>query len=104
MKQIKELVENIRDEISGAEKYAKAATQYKDTERMLAETYAKMADAELGHVDVLHSQVVRIIREYKEQSKSEAPASMQAVWDWEHEHMIDSISRIKQLLSMYRAS
>ena len=59
MKQIKCLVKDIRDEMEGAEHYAKLAVQYKDTDRTLADTYAKMSEAELGHVDLLHSQAVR---------------------------------------------
>lgn len=32
---------------------------------------------------------------------AEVPAGMQAVWDWEHSHMMEHISRIKVLLEMY---
>ena len=47
MKQIKCLVKDIRDEMEGAEHYAKLAVHTKTTDRTLADTYAKMSEAEL---------------------------------------------------------
>lgn len=104
MKLIKTIVEDIKEETSGAEHYAKLATQYKDEDKALAENYAKMAEAELGHVNALHAQVVRIIKDWKATSGKEVPAAMQAVWDWEHEQMVDKVTGIKMLLSMYRGN
>lgn len=101
MKIIKHIVEDIREEMEGAEHYAKMATQYKEENRALADNYAKMADAELGHVTSLHDQAVRLIKEKKD-SGVEIPVSMQAVWDWEHGKMVDTVTRIKTMLNMYR--
>lgn len=101
MKVIKQLVGDIREEMEGAEHYAKLATKYKIDDRALADNYAKMAEAELGHVDSLHAQAVRLIKEQKA-SGVETPAAMQAVWDWEHEKMVDTVTRIKTMLNMYK--
>lgn len=101
MKKIKCLVEDIGEELESAEHYAKLALQYKQDDKVLAESYAKMAEAELGHVDALHAQAARLIKEQKA-AGTQAPASMQAVWDWEHEKMVDHVARIKTMLSMYR--
>lgn len=101
MKQIKELAEHIRDELDGSETYAKLATLYKESDRSLAETYATMANQELSHVDALHAQAVRLIRAQQSAGR-EAPPSMQAVWDWEHERMTDHVAKIKMLLEQYR--
>lgn len=103
MKIIKNLVEDIREELEGAEHYAKLATQYKDEDRELADVYAKLANVELEHVDALHGQAVRMIKAQKA-SGVETPASMQAVWDWEHGKMVDTTARIKTMLSMYRGA
>lgn len=62
MKLIKCLVEDIEEELEGAEHYIKA----------------------------------------QKASGYEAPASMQAVWDWEHDKMVDTTARVKTMLSMYR--
>lgn len=104
MKIIKCLIEQIEDETEGAEEYAKKATEYKDEDRELADVYAKLANTELDHVDALHGQVVRIIKEWRSKTGEEPPAAMQAVWDWEHGKMIDTVARIKTMLSMYRGA
>lgn len=101
MKQIKCLAKDIREELEGAEHYAKLSVQYKDTDKALADTYAKMSEAELGHVDQLHAQAVRLIKEQRA-AGVEAPAAMQAVWDWEHEQQIDTVARIRALLDSYK--
>lgn len=104
MKIIKNLVEDIKEELEGAEHYAKLATQYKDEDRALADVYAKLAGVELDHVDALHGQAVRLIKDYKATSGKETPAPMQAVWDWEHGKMVDTTARIKTMLEMYRGA
>lgn len=100
MKVIKEIVEQINEEISGAEHYAKMATQYKDEDKILADTYAKLAEVELTHVDSLHTQVVRIIKAWQAKGE-EVPTGMKAVWDFVHENQVDKVARIKILLNMY---
>ncbi len=103
MKIIKQMVTDIRDEMEGAEHYAKLATQYKLDERVLADNYAKMAETELGHVNDLHAQAVRLIKEQRASGVT-TPPSMQAVWDWEHELMVDTVARIKAMLAMYKGA
>ena len=49
-----------------------------------------------------HAQVVRIIKEWKAASGKETPESMQMVWDWEHGKIVDTVSRIKAMLEMYK--
>lgn len=101
MKTIKVIVEDIREEMTGAEHYAKLATQYKDSDKPLADMYAALAQQELGHVDTLHVQAARIIKSAQAGGK-EAPPAMQAVWDWEHTLMIDTVTKIKMLLDSYK--
>lgn len=102
MKVIKCLVEDINEELEGAEHYAKKATEHKDDDRELADVYAKLANAELDHVNSLHGQVVRIIKDWKSTSSQEVPEAMQAVWDYEHERSVDKAAKIKTLLDMYK--
>lgn len=101
MKMIAEIVEDIREELEGAEHYAKKATQYKGTDDRLSSMYATMAAQELSHVDTLHEQAVRLIQAQRSEGK-EVPAGMQAVWDWEHSHLMDRVARIKVLLDTAR--
>lgn len=101
MKTIAEIVEDIREELDSAERYAKKAAKHKGIDDRLSSMYATMASQELSHVDTLHAQAVRLIQDQQATGKK-APEGMQAVWDWEHEHMMDHVARIKILLDMYR--
>ena len=49
---------------------------------------------------MLHAQAVRLIKAQRDAGR-EIPASMQAVWDWEHEHMVEQQSDIERMLDMY---
>lgn len=100
MKIIKMLVEQIEDEARGAEEYAKLAMQYKDEDKLLADNYAKMAEVELQHVDLLHAQVVRIIKAWEAKGNT-APPEMTAIWQWEHGKAVDHIARVRVMLNMY---
>lgn len=101
MKTIAEIVEDIREELDSAEHYAKKAAKYKGIDDRLSSMYATMASQELSHVDTLHTQAVRLIQDQKDSGK-EIPDGMQAVWDWEHSHMMDRVARIKVLLETAR--
>ena len=98
MKKIKHLVEQIQEELHDAEKYAECAMKHKDDDRELASAYHRLAGQELEHSHILHDQVVRIIREHG----GEPPAVMKAIWDWEHEKMIEQEKEVKTLLEMFR--
>lgn len=100
MKVIKEIVEMIEDEACGAEQYAKKAMQYKDEDKALADTFAKLAETELQHVDLLHAQVVRIIKAWQAKG-NEVPPAIEAVYDYTHQKSIDHVARVKILINMY---
>ena len=98
MKEIKHIVENIREELEGAEHYAKIAAKMKTENATDAAEYADMARQELGHVEKLHKMAVRAIERQRDAGVT-PPAAMKAVWDWEHENMREKTARIKMLLS-----
>jgi rubrerythrin len=99
MKEIKWIAETIDSELEAAEHYAKAVHHYKDSDKELSRLCVTLAEAEMEHVDRLHRQAVRVINEYKETGR-EAPAAMQAVWNWQHEKMIERTIAIQKILSM----
>lgn len=100
MKIIKMLVEQIEEEACGAEEYIKDAMKYKDEDKILADTYAKLAEVELQHVDLLHGQAVRIIKAWEAKGNT-APPEMTAIWNWEHEKSVDYVARIRVMMNMY---
>ena len=101
MKAIKELVENINDELEDAEKYAKLAVHLKGEDTRLADTYARLAGEELNHSELLHGQAVRLIEAHRAAGNT-APPAMMAVWDWEHKKSVDHKMEIKALMEMYK--
>lgn len=100
MKQIKQLAEYIEEEVNDAQKYAKKAICYKQKDKQLADMYYQLANQQLEHSNVQHKQVVRIIESSKSDGSS-APIGMQAVWDWQHERIVECTSKIRVLLEMY---
>ena len=102
MKAIKEIVEYICEELEDAEEYAEKALYYKEAgDPKLAETLYTIAQQEVGHINMLHTQATRLISEFKAQGR-QVPESMQAVWDWEHEKMIKWKAKITAMLGMYK--
>lgn len=99
--EIKELVEAMREELCDAEHYAKQAALYKGKDSRLADMYANLAKQELEHCNMEHMQVTRLITEYRE-SGHQPPEAMQAIWDWEHEQMVDHKAEIMAMLEMYK--
>lgn len=101
MKEIKTLAKRIRAELEDATEYAKLALQYRDSDRIASETYKQLAEQELEHSNKLHAQAVRLINEQKAKGVN-APVAMQAVWDWEHENMIQATAHVRMLLQELR--
>ena len=52
-------------------------------------------------MDMLHTQVARIINDYRSK-KGEPPEAMQAIYDYLHEEQIEHVKEVKILLSMYK--
>lgn len=101
VKAIKTIARNIRDEQCDARKYAKLALEYAGTDRALGDMYHELARQEQEHASIQHEQAMRLIGDFKRGGK-EVPEAMQAVWDWEHEHMIEEEMEISKMLDMYK--
>lgn len=101
MKKIADIVKDIRSELSGSEHCAKSAMRYKEEDRSLADVYADTAAQKMGTANQYHAQVARVIREYRSEH-GDPPASMMAVYNWEHEAMIEDMANVKALLELYK--
>lgn len=101
MKLIEELSDMIEDEIEGAEKYAERAVELKAEHRKLADTLYELANEEMGHINRLHAEVVRLIEDYRK-DKGEPPIAMMAVYDYLHKRHIERVAEIKRYQDMYK--
>lgn len=101
MKIIKELIEMIEEELEGAEHYAKCSLRYKHEHPVLANALYEISTQEMRHVTILHEEVVKLIKSHRE-SHGEPPVAMKAVYDWEHERIIEESNEIKMLQAQFR--
>lgn len=103
MKLIKELEELIEDEIRDVKKYAKMAVELKDENPSLAQVLYTISTQEESHQASIHTEVVKIINEYK-RTKGEPPAAMLAVYDFMHKRHIENMAEARRYQDMYRSS
>lgn len=103
MKQIKDIVEMINEELDGAEKYAVMAVKHKSDNPVLAKTFYDISTDEMRHVDLLHSEVVKMIEEHRK-LKGDPPASMLAVYNYLHEKNIEHAKEVKIYQNQYKES
>lgn len=101
MKVIQCLSDQIAEEIEDAEKYAKCALTYKNEYPQLSETYYRIANEEITHMTLLHSQVVTMIEDYKK-LKGEIPEGMKTLYDILHRKHIEHLAAVKALLALYK--
>lgn len=101
MKLIQKLSEMVDEEIGDAYKYAKCALEYKDTNPNLSKVFFDLSAAEMQHMTMLHTEVVKLIEKYR-QEKGEPPEGMKAVYDYLHQKQIDKATEVKTLQGMYR--
>ena len=101
MRLIRDLSEQIEEEIEDARKYIRCALRYKEERPDLAQTYARLSEEEMEHMNRLHSSVAGIIAEYRREN-GEPPASMLAVYEYLHEKHTDAAAEVKAAQDLFR--
>lgn len=101
MKIIKDIVEEIKEELEGAGDYAERAIKHKGVDDGFAVMYAEMAGQEMGHVDRLHAKAQEVIKKYRAEH-GEPPSVMQAIWDYEHKQLVERAGEIRAMIDMAR--
>ena len=101
MQLIANLSDMIEEELEDAEKYIKCAMKHKDDHPALAVTFAKISAEEMGHVALLHDQVVAIIAEYRKEHGN-PPERMQGIYEYLHKKHIEKANSIKVLQGLFK--
>lgn len=101
MKIIKALEELIEEEIDDVKKYAKLAVEYKENHPALAQVFFNLSTQEDGHQAALHTEVVKIIEEYRRKN-GEPPAAMMAVYEYVHKKHIDALAKARVYQDLYK--
>ena len=74
MKIIEILSEKIDEEINDAKSYIEMSIKYKEEYPELSRTLANISAQEMEHMNLLHNEVVILIKKYRE-TKGEPPAA-----------------------------
>lgn len=99
MRKIKEYVEEIDEELEGAQDYAEKYVEEKVKGNMpKASKYKEMAMDELKHSSYIHEWAVKEIEEISKVYT--APAEMMEKWQKTHKEYVGKVAWIKQMLEM----
>ena len=101
MKLIRDLEELIEEEVSDIKKYAKMANEVREEHPQLAQVLYTISTQEESHQHMLHSEVVKIVEDYRREH-GEPPAAMMAVYEYVHKKHIDKLAEAKRYQEMYR--
>lgn len=101
MKLVKDIVEQIDDELHGAKEYIKMASKYKTEYPQIANMYYELSITEMNHVDKLHNAVVGLINDMKVKG-IEVDPKMMAIYNYEHERAIDKATKVKVMQELYK--
>ena len=101
MKIIEKLSEMIEEELHDAEKYIKCAASWKEERPSLAAVFYRLSSEEMNHVQLLHEQVVALIKEYRDKN-GDPPERMQAIYDYLHKKHIEKANSIKVMQAVYK--
>ena len=99
MTKIKNLADEIMDELDSAKEYAEEHLMCKAKGNdEWAKRYYEMAEDELKHANYLHDKVVEDIEELRETYTP--PQDMLDKWDSDHKKYVEKAAWIRQMLAM----
>lgn len=101
MRLIKKLARMVEEEINDAEKYARCADEWKTERPELARTFLQLANAELEHMQLLHTAVVSLIDEQR-RTEGEPPPGMLEAYDLIHEWQMEHVAKVRTLIQAVR--
>ena len=102
MKIIKCLADKIDEELNDAQSYAELAERWKEEEPETADLFLELSQEEMGHMEKLHEEAVRIIDEYREKH-GEPPEGIKMLYDYLHGKHIEKAKMVKVMQGMYKA-
>ena len=103
MKIIEILSEKIDEEINDAKSYIEMSIKYKEEYPELSRTLANISAQEMEHMNLLHNEVVILIKKYRE-TKGEPPADMLAVYNYLHKKQVEKSAQVRMMQNAYKES
>lgn len=103
MKILTNLIDKANDTMGEIEWYAEKAHHLKTEHKALADAYIKIAEMHITIYDMLHTQMVSLIDQYKRDGHT-PPPEMLAIWNYEHEKLIKEFAEAKYMVEDYKKS
>lgn len=101
MKIIKDLTDLIKEELGASRHYIDEALKWRATRPELSDTFFHLSQDEFHHQQLLHDEVVYLIREYQKLHGS-PPKEMMAVYEYIHDIEIEKAKEILILQDLYK--
>lgn len=99
MRRIKELTEQISEELEGAKRYAESYLDFKAAgDSRQAGRFQEMAQDELKHAGYIHDLAVAEIDKLR--TVYTPPADMEEAWNLSHKRYIERAAWIRQMMAM----
>lgn len=90
------MLDQIDDELQGAEEYIKCAAAWKESMPEFMDTYLKMANVELEHATHIHDMIGKLL------AKQEHHSHLHMVWDWQKERLSRWTTKIRSKMEAVR--
>ena len=100
MQYIKEMVDQIEDEVKSAKNYAEKYLRLKAAgNTTLASKYKTMAEDEIRHAMVIHGEATEEVEKLSKVYPN-PPTEMMDKWEHEHKEAIEKIAWVKHMLTL----
>lgn len=103
MKAIKEITDDMLEEIHDAKHRIKRAMEFKPLYPEIARRESEIAAQELTHAEKDHASAVELIEVYKK-TKGDPPEYMLEFWRERHEHYMEKFAHVKCMIDMFSRS
>lgn len=101
MKIISDIANTIEDLLDCAEVHINCALMKKEEYPQVAEVYYKISLAEMEHMNLLHTQIVNLINDYKK-THGDPPERMMGRQEYIHEQEIKKANKVKFLQAQFK--
>lgn len=103
MKWIKDITEDMMEEVHDAKHRIERAMEFKPFYPDIAQRESEIATSELNHADKDHKSVVEIIEEFKK-TKGEPPEYMLEFWNSEHKRYMEEYAHVRCMIDLFNKS
>ena len=93
------MLDQLEDELSGAQEYTKCASATKVDMPELSDMYMRMANQEMEHATHLHNAIDKLVNHF---TGHEVSHEIHAIWDWQNERFIRWADKIRTHMEMAR--